>query len=91
MAMQKANNLTYLNRDRGYRFTDRDPVMDFITKDITDSGWPLTYVAERSGVSRACLANWQNGKTKHPQNMTVEAVLKALGWSRNIIRSKGAR
>ena len=77
-------NLNHLDRDRGYRFTDRDPILEFIANDITDSGWPLSYVALRSGVTIGTLYNWLSGKTKHPQNIKVEAVLIALGWSRSL-------
>ena len=77
-------NLNHLTRDKGYRFQDRDPILEFITNDITDSGWPLSLISERSGVSIGTLSNWQSGKTKHPQNITVDAVLKALGWTRRI-------
>ena len=88
--MAATRNLAHLSRDTGYRWQDADPVLEFIRNDITDSGWPLTYVAERSGVSVSTLRNWQNGKTKHPQNVTVEAVLRGLGWRREI-RKAGKR
>ncbi len=81
----KPNNLSHITRDAGYRFIDRDPILEFITKDITDSGWSLAFIAERSGVSASTLASWQKGHTKHPQNITVTAVLTALGWSRPIV------
>lgn len=71
--MTPARNLSHLSRDTGYRWADRDPVLEFITKDITDSGWPLSYLAERSGVSVSTLSNWQKGKVKHPANFTVRS------------------
>lgn len=84
--MKAVRNLAHLSRDTGYRWRDADPVLTFIRNDITDSGWPLAYVAERSGVSTAALRGWMNGRTRHPQNATVEAVLIALGWGRAIIK-----
>jgi len=88
--MRTVRNLAHLDRDVGYRWQDADPVLEFIRNDITDSGWPLAYVAERSGVSVSTLRGWQNGRTKHPQNATVEAVLRALGWERKISGIKGS-
>ena len=74
-------DLAHLERDRGYRWQDHvDPVLEFIRNDITDSGWPLSYLAERSGVAVSTLRAWQSGKTRHPQNQTVDVVLRALGW-----------
>lgn len=87
--MRAVRNLSHLERDRGYRWADRDPVLDFVTRDITDSGWPLSYVAERSGVSVAALRCWMNGRTRRPANATVEAVLTALGWHRTITTIDG--
>ena len=77
-------NLQHLQRDRGYRFNDPDPILEFLRADITDSGWPLQYISERSGVSLATLYNWMGGKTRSPRNSTVEAVLVALGWERQL-------
>lgn len=82
--------LEHLHRDRGYRWTDSDPIMEFIRNDISDSGWPLSFIAERSGVSVSTLYNWQNGTTKHPCNMTVDAVLEALGWERSLVQLQDA-
>lgn len=79
-------NPAHIDRDRGYRFTDRDPILEFIANDITDSGWPLAFISERSGVAKATLYKWMNGQTRHPQNITVEAVLVALGWTRTLER-----
>lgn len=78
-------NLVHLHRDRGYRFADRDPMLEFICNDITDSGLKLSFIAERSGVSPGTLYNWTSGKTKRPQNEAVEAVLNALGWERPLV------
>jgi len=92
MALTPVRNLAHLNRDRGYRWQDHvDPVLEFIRNDITDSGWPLKYVAERAGVAVSTLRGWQSGKTAHPQNQTVEAVLTALGWRRPIVGTSARR
>lgn len=80
--------LAHLERDRGYRWTDADPILEFIRNDITDSGWPLKFIAERAGVAVSTLRNWQNGTTKHPCNATVDAVLDALGWERTVTARK---
>jgi transcriptional regulator with XRE-family HTH domain len=75
-------NLAHIGRDSGYRFIDRDPVLEEITRAITDSGRSLAWVAERSGVSRSTIYRWENGRTRRPQNLTVEFVLKVLGYER---------
>jgi DNA-binding transcriptional regulator YiaG len=84
MAKKSRNirNLAHLNRDRGYRFVDRDPILDEISRLITDSGLSAQTIAMRSGVTARTITNWQNGRTKKPQNLTVDHVLIALGYRR---------
>ena len=84
-------NLSHLHRDRGYRWEDSDPILTFLRADITDSGWPLSYLSQRSGVSASTLSNWMNGKTKHPANQTVDAVLTALGWNRTLTKTSNEK
>lgn len=81
---QAPRRLEHLHRDRGYRWTDRDPVLEDLTRLITDSGHAITWVSERSGVSQTTISNWLSGKTKQPRNITVDAVLHALGFRRRI-------
>lgn len=66
----------------------RDPVLDEITRAITDSGRSLSWIAERSGVSKNTLYMWESGKTRRPQNLTVEFVLRVLGYERITRRMK---
>jgi len=84
--MRVVRNLSHLDRDTGYRWTDADPIVEFLRNDITDSGWSTAYLAERAGVSPSTVRNIQNGKTRHPYNSTVETLLSALGWGRPIRR-----
>lgn len=79
-------NLDHLSRDVGYRWRDADPIVEFLRGDITDSGWPTAYVAERAGLSTSTIRNIQNGKTRHPMNSTVDTLLRALGWERPIVK-----
>lgn len=82
--LRQVRNLAHLDRDRGYRWADVDPILEFIRNDITDSGWSVGYLAERSGVSTTTIYNIQGGKTKHIYNTTAEALLTALGWGRPV-------
>ena len=86
MDVRVVRNLSHLDRDTGYRWTDADPIVEFLRNDITDSGWSATYLAERAGVSVTTVTNIQKGKTRHPYNSTVETLLSALGWGRPIRR-----
>jgi helix-turn-helix protein len=76
-------NLQDLDRDTGYRWiTGEDPILEFLRNEITDSGLSTTHIATLAGLSTSTVRNICNGRTRRPQNLTVEAVLGALGWGR---------
>jgi hypothetical protein len=82
-------NLSQLSRDTGYRFTDRDPILELVTRIITDSGWSLKAIESKSGVCSSTLRKWQNGETRRPQNATVDMVMRILGYTRKVFGPDG--
>lgn len=84
MAKSLVRNLGHLHRDRGYRFVDQDPILAEISRLITNSGLSAQAIAMRSGVTARTITNWQNGRVKRPQNLTIDYVLLALGYRRVI-------
>lgn len=64
----------------GYRWRDKDPIIDLIHTLIDDSGEKVKSIAEKSGVSPGTIHNWIGGKTKKPQAVTVKHVLHAIGY-----------
>lgn len=85
-ARKLIRNLNHLERDRGYRFSDIDPVLTEVRNMITDSGESLTKISNATGVSLSCLKNWMDGTTKRPQNLTIDFVTKHFGYKRNFNR-----
>lgn len=87
----KINRLDRLHRDRGYRFSDRDPDMEWICQVIEKSGLSIPDVIEAvldvSGdsvfISYGCIARWLNGSTRRPQNFTLTWVARGLGYDRD--------
>jgi len=92
----RPNNLVFLNRDRGYRFTDTDPQLVELRTLIDKSGMTVqqiqTEVSNATGgaytVSQATVYNWLNGKTKRPQNITMNWVAYAIGFERHWVKRK---
>lgn len=70
-----------------YLFRDKDPIIDQTRTVVADSGLSYKAVSKRSRVSRGTLSAWFKGKTRRPQNATVEAVLRACGKTRVIVRA----
>jgi len=86
---QLRRKLEHLDRDRGYRWKDQDPVLTLINRVITNSGWSLKTIEEKSGIKASTLRKWQLGNVRRPQNFTVEAVLSALGYTRKVFGPDG--
>jgi len=84
------NNLVHLHRDRGYRWEDRDPDMEWLCDMIDKSGLSIGDIIERVldvsnnsvSVSYSTISNWLSGKTRRPQNYTLTWVAHAIGYER---------
>lgn len=85
----RANNLFHLNRDRGYRWRDRDQDLEWLCAIIEKSGLSsrdistkTASVGEWARVSPQTIDRWLNGKTRRPQNFTLTWVAYVLGYSK---------
>ena len=79
---------------KSYLFRSKDPVIDELRTIIQDqtgdqklSGATLSAIEDDGGPSLACMQGWFRGKTKRPQNCTVEAVGRALGMKRTWVKN----
>lgn len=84
------HKLEFLERDRGYRFQDRDPAMEELCDLIDKSGMDVMQicreVSKATGgaynVANSTIYNWLNGVTRRPSNYTMTWVGFALGYER---------
>jgi len=72
-----------------YVFRDKDPAIDAIRTVMQDhfgkrnlSAEDYEEVHEKGGPTGGCVKSWFEGKTKRPQNATLEAAGRALGYRR---------
>ena len=73
--------------DTGYRWRDKDPILDLVNACIHTSGLSHKQISEHSRVSMGTLKAWDVGKVRKPQAATVRAVLEAVGYSLVILRN----
>ena len=80
---------------KSYLFRVKDPVIDELRTIIQDktgdaklSRATLDEVAESGGPTTACMQGWFRGKTRRPQNATIEAAGRAMGFKRTWIKDK---
>jgi hypothetical protein len=63
-----------------YKFTEKDPAIYQLQQFLGDT--KLTQVTKDGGPSTTCMRSWFHGETKRPQNATIEAAGRALGYER---------
>lgn len=68
-----------MSRREGYRFIDKDPIIDVFRTGLQDSGLTPKDVADGSGIAVGTLYNWLSGKTRRPQHATIKFALKEVG------------
>jgi hypothetical protein len=73
---------------QSYMFKTKDPVIDEL-RSLTEqvfgrrvAGDALKEIEQAGGPSVACMRAWYFGKTKRPQNPTIEAAGRAIGFMR---------
>jgi len=81
---------------KSYIFRQKDPEIDILRTVIQDatgdqklSAKTLSGIEDDGGPTVACMQGWFRGKTKRPQNCTIEATGRALGYKRMWIKDKG--
>ncbi len=73
---------------KSYVFRDKDPVIDQLRTMAEDyygtkiTGKSIRQISEAGGPSEACMRAWFFGKTQRPQNPTIEAAGRAMGYRR---------
>ena len=73
---------------KSYVFRDKDPAMDVLRTLVEDSfghrvsNADLEQIEADGGPSTGCMQGWFFGKTKRPQNATLEAAGRAIGYHR---------
>lgn len=95
----RPNRLDHVTRDRGYRFGDRDPDLEWIVNEITRSGLSISDLIERVldvssdsvWIGHSTIARWLDGTTRRPQNHTLTWVARALGYERTLARVPSRR
>jgi hypothetical protein len=74
---------------KGYRFINKDPVIDKIRTLKADSGMTSVEIEKASGVKASTFdGGWFNGSTRRPQHATVAAVAGAMGYDFVIVKKK---
>ena len=79
---------------QSYMFRGKDPAIDELRTLIQDShkgkltGSILTKIAQDGGPSTGATRGWFFGKTRRPQNATLEAAGRAIGYKRTWVKDR---
>jgi hypothetical protein len=72
--------------DQKYRFMDKDPMIDQVLSLVDQSGRSDTAIAHEAFIAPSTIKGWRT-KTKRPQRVTLEFVLRVLGYKFEIVRA----
>jgi hypothetical protein len=80
---------------KAYMFRDKDPAIDEIRTVMQDhfgrrnlTADDYQEVEDQGGPTKGCVKSWFEGKTKRPQNVTLEAAGRALGYERKWVKQR---
>lgn len=79
---------------KAYNFTTKDPGIDELRTVVEDhfgervSGSVMTEIKAAGGPSVAAMRGWWFAKTRRPQNATLEAAGRAMGYHRPWVKRK---
>lgn len=72
-----------------YMFKDKDPVIDEARTVWRDCGSPsYKEISEATNLSTNAISEWFDGKTIRPQNASIMAFMRGLGYDRQWVRKK---
>lgn len=85
-ARRKPNRISHSKTDKAYQHRDKDPVLVQVLNLLEESPLSVAEICRSSGVAASTLRAWREGATRRPQNVTIDFVLKAMGYERRIQR-----
>jgi hypothetical protein len=81
MAKKKTNGISRMPIYRSYVFREKDPVIDQL-RGLMGNHVTIGQIVKDGGPSDSCMRNWFYGETRRPQNATIEAAGRAMGYER---------
>jgi hypothetical protein len=74
---------------RSYNYIDKNPVIDKVRTVLQDENLfdKFGIVHELSNVAVSTMQGWFHGETKHPQHHTIAAVISALGYREEFVKT----
>lgn len=74
----------------GYRFLQKDPVVDVYRFAKKKAGLTEKQIHERGGPPAATTRRWDYGQTKKPQHLTLVFAMRACGFDEQWVDAHGA-
>jgi hypothetical protein len=94
MAKARSNGSGRMPIYKSYVFRDKDPVIDEM-RTLIESHYgdrlnskSIRKITEGGGPSTTCMSGWFYRTTKRPQNATIEAAGRAMGYRRKWVKEK---
>ncbi len=90
---RQSRNSQSMAKVTGYRFLDRDPIVDLCLYAMDKSGFRITEIAEEANYSVApsTIRNLAYGKTRRPTHNTVRCIIEGCGGQEVFVFPEGHR
>lgn len=75
---------------RTYLFTDKDPIIDEMRTAFQTSGKSIGEISRDSGLAESTIRNWFYGETERPQFASIQAFMRAVGFTMQAVTLHGA-
>lgn len=85
---KRGNGSGGLRLYRSYNFVEKDPVIDELRTIDQKEGLSYSQIAWLSGLTATTIRNWFEGDTRRPQNASIEAFARALGYRRKFEKTR---
>ncbi len=72
----------------GYRWIDRDPVLETMLALARKDGRSLTAIAVDAYLSPSTPLNWNKGRVRRPQHISTQFFLRAMGYEMKIVKAE---
>ena len=91
---KSADNVVSLPTEYERRYVrgrEADPMMQEVVRLMRRDGRTLSAIARQAGLAPATVKNWATGKTRRPQRISMEFVLREIGLEMGVYDRRTGR
>src|SRR5712664_652465 len=88
MARARKENVIPFKASEGYRWIEKDPIIDEMLYLAKKDGRSLSSIAHAAFMSPTTILNWDKGKTRRPNHISISSFTRAMGYEMKFVKSE---